>query len=49
MVVVEGRKVQVQINTTKLDEFFYDPVWDEPVVAVTEVEYIPDMENEDDI
>ena len=36
---MDGRKVQVQINTTKTDKFFYNPIWDEPVITVNEVDY----------
>ncbi|XP_023321738.1 RAD52 motif-containing protein 1 isoform X2 [Eurytemora carolleeae] len=49
LIVVEGSKVQVQINTTKEDQFLYNPVWDEPVVSVSEVEYTQDAENEDEV
>jgi len=38
LVVVDGVRVAVEINTTKADAFFYNPLWDEPVVQVNEVE-----------
>ncbi len=37
--VVEGRKVTVEIDTTKAESFFYDPTWDTPVVQVQEADY----------
>ena len=36
----------VEVNTTKEDSFFYDPLWDEPVVKVMEADY---MDGVDDI
>ena len=30
----------VEVNTTKEDSFFYDPLWDEPVVKVMEADYM---------
>lgn len=39
LVVVEGRKVRVEIDTTKTEAFFYDPTWDNPAVQVTEANY----------
>ena len=38
LVIVEGRKVSVEINTNKRDTFFYDPTWDEPQVTVNEID-----------
>jgi len=39
LVVVGGKKVGVEINTTKSDSFFYDPLWEDPVVTVKEADY----------
>ena len=39
LVVVGGKKVGVEINTTKSDAFFYDPLWENPVVTVQDVDY----------
>ena len=39
LAVVDGRRVQVQINTTRADPFLYNPLWGEPEVEVNEVEY----------
>ena len=36
LVVVAGVRVSVEINTTKSDNFFYDPTWDEPEVVVND-------------
>ena len=33
-------QVMVEVNTTKEDSFFYDPLWDEPVVKVMEADYM---------
>ena len=38
LVVVDGNKVSVEINTTKQEKFFYDPTWDEPVIEVNDVD-----------
>ena len=38
LVVVDGKKVTVEVNTTKKDSFFYDPTWDEPEVVVNEID-----------
>ena len=38
LVIVDGKKVTVEINTTKKDSFFYDPTWDEPEVVVNEID-----------
>ena len=29
MVVVDNKKVTVRVNTTKVDPFYYNPLWDE--------------------
>ena len=44
LIVVGGKKVCVEINTTKSDAFLYDPLWDDPVVTVQEADYF--VENE---
>ena len=31
--------MSVEIDTTKVDTFFYDPTWDTPVVQVMEANY----------
>ena len=36
LVVVARVRVSVEINTTKSDNFFYDPTWDEPEVVVND-------------
>ena len=36
LIVVDGSKVVVEINTSKSDRFFYDPLWEEISVTVTE-------------
>ena len=38
LVVVDGKKVSVEINSNKKDSFFYDPTWEEPCVEVNEME-----------
>ena len=38
LVLVAGTKVSVEINTTKTDNFFYDPTWDEPEIEVNEAD-----------
>ena len=38
LVVVDGSKVSLEINTTKQEKFFYDPTWDEPVIQVNHVD-----------
>ena len=43
LVVVGGNKVGVEINTTKSDSFFYDPLWEDPVVTVKEADYSMDL------
>jgi hypothetical protein len=42
-VVVEGRKVMVEIDTTKVDSFFYDPTWDTPLIEVEEADYTGEL------
>jgi len=44
LVVVDGSKVVVEINTSKSDKFFYDPLWEEISVTVTEAAVIDDEE-----
>lgn len=46
LVVVDGSKVSVEINTTTQDKFFYDPTWEDPEVVVENAEY---MSRSDDI
>ena len=38
--MVTQLQVMVEVNTTKEDSFFYDPLWDEPVVKVMEADYM---------
>ena len=38
LVIVDGKKVSVEINSNKKDSFFYDPTWDEPQVVVNEMD-----------
>ena len=38
LVILDGTKVSLEINTTRKDNFFYDPTWDEPEVIVNEIE-----------
>jgi len=48
LVVVGGKKVGVEINTTKEDAFFYDPLWENPVVTVQEADYlVKEVEGDD--
>ena len=42
LVVVAGCRVSVEINTTKEDNFFYDPTWDEPEIEVNDIDYQDD-------
>ena len=42
LVVVAGSRVSVEINTTKEDNFFYDPTWDEPEIEVNDIDYQDD-------
>jgi len=39
VMVVVGRRVMVEINTTKKDAFYYDPLWEEAMIKVTEADY----------
>jgi len=39
LIVVGGKRVGVEINTIKSDSFFYDPLWEDPVVNVKEADY----------
>ena len=39
VMVVVGNKVMVEINTTKKNAFFYDPLWEEDVVKVNKADY----------
>jgi len=39
LVVVDGRKVSVEVNTTATDKFLYNPLWGEPEVTVNDVSY----------
>ena len=48
LVVVGGKKVGVEINTTKEEAFFYDPLWENPVVTVQEADYLLKKEVEGD-
>jgi hypothetical protein len=36
LVIVDNKKVTVRVNTTKVDPFFYNPLWDEetPVMII---------------
>ena len=36
LVILDGTRVSLEINTTKTDNFFYDPTWDEHQVIVNE-------------
>ena len=38
LVVMARVRVSVEINTTKSDNFFYDPTWDEPEVVVNDAD-----------
>ena len=38
LVILDGERVSLEINTTKKDNFFYDPTWDEHEVVVTEID-----------
>ena len=38
--MVTQLQVMVEVDTTKEDSFFYDPLWDEPVVKVMEADYM---------
>ena len=38
LVILDGNRVSLEINTTRKDNFFYDPTWDEPEVIVNEIE-----------
>ena len=40
--VVEGARVELEINTARTDAFFYNPLWDEPVVQVVDT-YFEDV------
>jgi len=44
LIIVNGSKVSVEINTTKRDSFIYNPLWGEPEVEVNEVDdgYVDD-------
>ena len=37
--MVNDHKVHLEIDTTKKDSFFYNPLWDKPEVVVNDVEY----------
>eukprot|EP00088_Acartia_fossae_P006278 TRINITY_DN1289_c0_g1_i1.p1 TRINITY_DN1289_c0_g1~~TRINITY_DN1289_c0_g1_i1.p1 ORF type:complete len:257 (-),score=31.34 TRINITY_DN1289_c0_g1_i1:632-1402(-) len=39
LLVVNDHKVHLEIDTTKKDSFFYNPLWDQPEVVVNDVEY----------
>jgi len=41
-VVLEGRKVHIEINTAKKDAFMYNPLWDQPQIQVNEAHYMVD-------
>ena len=47
IVVVSGSKVTAEINTTKSDSFFYDPLWENPAVTVNEIDYFVNDSDED--
>ena len=38
LIILDGRRVSLEINTTKKDSFFYDPTWDEHEVVVNEID-----------
>ena len=38
-VVLEGRKVHIEINTAKKDAFMYNPLWDQPQIQVNILYY----------
>ena len=40
--------MKVEINTTKADKFFYNPLWGEPEVCVNEVEDVPAGASDDE-
>lgn len=39
LVVLNGSKVHIEINTIKRDAFMYNPLWDQPEIVVNEVDY----------
>ena len=45
--MVTQLQVMVEVNTTKEDSFFYDPLWDEPVVKVMEADYMDGVEEDE--
>ena len=44
LIVVGERKVSVEIDSTRLDPFYYDPIWERYEVNVEEVDYEIDEE-----
>lgn len=38
VVVVDGKKVTVEVDTTKTDPFFYDPLWEDHAAVVSQVD-----------
>ena len=44
LIVVGGKKVTVEIDSTKLDPFYYDPIWEKYEVNVEDVDYDLDEE-----
>jgi len=50
LIIVDGSKVSVEINTTKRDSFLYTPLWGEPEVEVNEVDHeYSDNDNDNDV
>ena len=45
--MVTQLQVMVEVNTTKEDSFFYDPLRDEPVVKVMEADYMDGVEEDE--
>lgn len=49
LVVVDGRKAMVEVDSTKTDPFFYDPIWETYGADVRWVDYeVPTLEEEGD-
>lgn len=47
LIVLDGKKVTVEVDSTKMDPFFFDPLWENHEAHVQEVDYEVPEEDED--
>ena len=39
LIILDGKKVTVEVDSTKSDPFFFDPLWENYEAVVEEVDY----------